>query len=98
VRRAGPKGCVSVIHLIDRLGDLIELLNSRAGLIEIKPIVARVGKPASRVLLRVHKGRASRTVLHNPLVLHDGLQHERDGDDYSQAATSILRHGNSLDF
>ena len=98
LRRAGPKGCVSVIHLTERLGDLIELLNSRAGLIEIKPIVARAGKPAGRVLLRAHKGRASKTILHNPLVLHDGVQHERDGDDYSQAATAILRHGSSLEF
>jgi len=98
LRRTGPKGCVSVVHLTDRLGDLVELLNSRAGLIEIKPIVARVGKPAGRVLLRAHKGRAAKTILHNPLVLHDGLRHERDGDDYSQAATNILRHGTSLEF
>ena len=98
LRRAGPKGCVSVIHLIDRLGDLIEMLNSRAGLIEIKPIVARRGKPAGRVLLRAQKGRAAKTILHNPLVLHDGLQHNQDGDDYSQAATDILRNGCSLKF
>lgn len=98
LRRAGPKGIITVIHLAERIGDLIELLNPRAGLIEIKPISARAGKPAGRVLLRAHKGRASRSILHNPLVLHDGARHLRDGDDYSQAATDILRHGHPIDF
>lgn len=98
LRRAGPKGCVTVIHLTERLGDLIEMLNSRAGLIEIKPIVSRLGKPAGRVLLRAQKGRAPKTILHNPLVLHDGLHHERDGDDYSATAAEILRHGRHLEF
>ncbi|SFR32152.1 tRNA1(Val) (adenine(37)-N6)-methyltransferase [Litoreibacter janthinus] len=98
LRRAGPKGCVTVIHLAERVGDLIELLNSRAGLIEIKPIASRAGKPARRVLLRAHKGRAARSILHNPLVLHDGATHLSDGDDYSEEATRILRHGCSLDF
>ncbi|WP_298258579.1 methyltransferase domain-containing protein [uncultured Litoreibacter sp.] len=98
LRRAGPKGIVTVIHLAERVGDLIELLNPRAGLIEIKPISARAGKTAGRVLLRAHKGRASRSILHNPLVLHDGPRHLRDGDDFTQAATDILRHGNPVDF
>lgn len=98
LRRAGPKGCVTLIHLAERVGDLIELLNPRAGLIEIKPIAARAGKPAGRVLLRAHKGRASRSILHNPLVLHDGSRHLRDGDDFSQAATDILRRGKPIEF
>ncbi|SDW59515.1 tRNA1(Val) (adenine(37)-N6)-methyltransferase [Litoreibacter albidus] len=98
LRRAGPKGCVTLIHLAERVGDLIELLNPRAGLIEIKPIAARAGKPAGRVLLRAHKGRASRSILHNPLVLHDGARHLRDGDDFSQAATDILRRGKPIEF
>ncbi|MEP3345806.1 MAG: methyltransferase domain-containing protein [Litoreibacter sp.] len=97
LRRAGPKGIVSIIHLAERVGDLIELLNPRAGLIEIKPISAREGKIAGRVLLRAHKGRASRSILHNPLVLHDGQHHIRDGDDYSKVATDILRHGKSIE-
>lgn len=98
VRRAGPKGVVTMIHLAERLGDLVELLNPRAGLLEIKPISARVGRPAGRVLLRLHKGRAARTVLCNPLVLHDGKTHLRDGDDYSQEARAVLRAANPLEF
>lgn len=98
LRRAKPKGCVSVIHLAERLGDLIEMLNPRAGFIEIKPIAARAGKPAKRVVIRAQKGRASRSILYNPLVLHDGPEHRCDGDDYSHAARRILRHGSSLEF
>ena len=97
LRRAGPKGHVTVIHLAERTGDLIEMLNPRAGFIEIKPIAARAGKSAGRVLLRAQKGRASRSILHNPLVIHDGAHHMQDGDDYSQAATDILRHGKPLE-
>lgn len=98
LRRAGPKGIVTIIHLAERLGDLVEMLNPRAGLLEIKPISARIGRSAGRVLLRLHKGRAARTVLCNPLVLHDGEAHLRDGDDYSQVAKAVLRDGMSLEF
>lgn len=97
LRRAGPKGHVTVIHLAERMGDLIEMLNPRAGLIEIKPIAARAGKTAGRVLLRAQKGRAARSILHNPLVIHDGEHHTHDGDDYSKAAKDILREGKPLD-
>lgn len=96
LRRAGPKGCITIIHLIERLGDVITLLNARAGLLEIKPIAPREGKPARRFVLRAHKGRASRTVLHNPLVLHKGAQHTHDGDDHSPDARDLLRHGMPL--
>ena len=98
LRRAGPKGVVTLIHLAERLGDLIELLNPRAGLLEIKPVSARTGRAAGRVLLRLHKGRARRSVLCNPLILHDGAVHLQDGDDFSAAARAVLRDARPLEF
>ncbi|PTX57351.1 tRNA1(Val) A37 N6-methylase TrmN6 [Litoreibacter ponti] len=98
LRRAGPKGIVTVIHLGERLGALITLLNSRAGLLEVKPIAARAGRPAGRVILRLHKGRAARAVLYNPLILHAGEAHLRDGDDFTDAARAILRDAAPLEF
>ena len=34
--------------------------------------------------------------LHPPLVMHDGPEHVRDGDDYSAAAKAILFEGGAL--
>lgn len=98
LRRAGPKGTVTVIHLADRLTQLLSLLNTRAGLVEIKPISARALTNPKRVIVRLMKGRANRTILHNPLVLHEGDRHECDGENYSKAANALLRHGEPLIF
>ena len=95
--RVKPRGWVTVIHRAERLADILAALEG-AGDIAIKPLVARDGRDAKRVLVRARKDVKTPLRLCAPLVLHRGLAHTSDGDDFSPAARSILRDGGALEF
>ena len=96
LRRLRPGGWLTMIHLAERLGDILADLRSRTGSVEILPVASRSGRPATRVLVRARKVDHGPLTLLSPLVLHDGAEHLRDGDDYSMAARSVLRDGMGL--
>lgn len=96
LRRLVPGGWLTMIHLTDRLGDVLTALGSRAGSVAILPVAPRTGRPASRVIVRARKGAKAPLTLLAPFVLHDGAEHLRDGDDFSAAARAVLRDGASL--
>lgn len=96
LRRLRPGGWLTMIHLAERLPDLLTALNGKAASVTVLPIAARAGRPASRVILRVRKARRGPMVLLSPFVLHDGVAHLRDGDDYGAAARAVLRDGAAL--
>ncbi len=98
LRRLKPKGWLTLIHRAERLPEVISALKDRAGGIEIKPLAPRAGKAANRFILRARKGSLSVAKLHNPLILHEGLNHDIDGDSYSSEAKAILRHGDLIKF
>ncbi len=98
LRRLRQRGWITIIHLTDRLPDIIASLHNRAGGIEIKPLSPREHKPATRVILRARKGSKSKAVLCNPLILHEGASHSGDADSYTTAARAILRDGASIEF
>ena len=85
-------GVLVMIHKPERIGEILALLEGRAGAVDLFPLWASVGKAARRVLLRARKGSAA------PLTLHQGLVlHEADGR-YTSAAEAVLRGGAGLDF
>ncbi len=96
LRRLKPGGWLTMIHLTDRLGDILATLSGRAGSVTILPVAPRVGRPASRVILRARKGGKAPLTLLAPFILHDGPDHLRDGDDFSPAARAVLRQGAAL--
>lgn len=96
LRRLAPGGWLTMIHLAERLGDLLATLDARAGSVSVLPVAPRIGRPAIRVILRARKGGRAPLRLLAPLVLHDGVAHLRDGDDYSAAARDILRDGQPM--
>ncbi len=98
LKRLKPKGWLTLIHRVERLPEVISALNNRAGGVEIKPLAARTGRPANRFLLRARKGSRSVAKLHNPLILHEGPNHNTDRDDYSAEAKAVLRGGERLEF
>lgn len=98
IRRLKPKGQLTFIHRIDRLPDLLGLLDGRVGSIAVMPLVARNGHDAGRFLIRAQKGGQAAFCLHAPLILHEGAAHDRDRENYSKAARAVLRGGESLDF
>ena len=95
--RVRPKGRLTVIHRADRLAEILKALDG-AGDIAIKPLTAREGRDAKRVIVRARKGVGTRLRLCAPLVLHDGSSHGADGDDFSAAARAILRNGEEMVF
>ena len=96
LRRLVPGGWMTLIHLTDRLGDILTALGDRAGSVAILPIAPRAGRAASRVIVRARKGGRAPLTLLAPLVLHDGPEHLRDGDDFTDVARNVLRDGGAL--
>lgn len=95
--RLKPNGWLTLIHRVERVPELLRLLNGPAGAITLKPLVARTGRDAGRVIIRARKGAKTPFRLLSPIVVHAGYAHHRDEDDFSLDATAILRDAAALD-
>lgn len=96
LRRLSPGGWLTMIHLAERLDDILAALRGRAGSALILPIAPRPGRAATRVLLRARKGGKAPLQLLAPFILHDGPEHLADGDDFTPDARAVLRKGAAL--
>ncbi len=92
IRRTKPLGHFTIIHRSERLADILEILNPKAGDIRVLPLASRKNRDAARVIIRARKGAKGATRLLAPLILHEGSEHTGDGDNYSDRARNILRH------
>lgn len=88
--RLKPKGWLTLIHLAERLPDVLASLEG-FGSISCLPLAPRIGRPAGRVLIRARKGGQGAFALLAPLLLHEGERHGADGDDYAPVARAVLR-------
>jgi tRNA1(Val) A37 N6-methylase TrmN6 len=84
------KGCLTMVHRADRLGEILALLEGKAGEIVVFPLWPAEGKAARRVLVRARKSVAT------PLRLAPGLVLHEPGGGYTAAAEDILRHAAAL--
>lgn len=98
LRRLRPGGRLTIIHLAERLPDLLAGLSGRAGGIAVLPIAARAGRDAGRVILRARKAARGPLRLLAPFIMHSGAAHDRDAENLSENAQEILRHGAALPF
>jgi tRNA1(Val) A37 N6-methylase TrmN6 len=89
---AAAGGVLVMIHKPDRLGDIVDGLEGRAGAIAVYPLWPGGGRPARRIIVRATKGSAAPLTLHPGMVLHDA-----DGR-YSIAAEAVLRQAAGLEF
>lgn len=96
LRRCRDGGHVSIIHLTERLPDLLAGLASRASLI-VLPLAARAGRPARRVIVQARKGGRAGLVLLAPLVIHQGDAHPGDGEYFTDPVRALMRAGGALD-
>ena len=97
-RRVAPKGYLHLIHRAERLPEIITGLMPRLGSIEVLPIAPRVDARAELVVVRARKNRRDGFRLHAPLVLHEGVRHDVDGDSYRPRIRAALREGGDLLF
>ncbi|RED12708.1 tRNA1(Val) (adenine(37)-N6)-methyltransferase [Pontivivens insulae] len=96
LRRLRPKGTLTIIHRTENLDRILTELQGRAGSVQVRPLAARAGRMADRVLVRAIKtGRAPLRLL-APAVVHDGAEHLADRPDFSSLAEGILRRGEAL--
>lgn len=95
-RRLGPKGVLTLIQHMTRLPEVLAGLGDRLGSVVVMPLVARAGAAAERFILQARKSGRAPFCLTPQLVLHEGVEHTRDGESYSPMVTDILRHGVAL--
>lgn len=96
LKRLKPRGSFSIIHLVDRLPGILTAMTGPCGNIRVLPIAARNGRSAKRVLVQGIKTSKAPMELLAPLIVHDGENHEKDGDDYGLITRGILRDGHAL--
>lgn len=95
-KRVTPKGYVTFIHRAERLADLLAFLPTTLGSVQVQPFIPRQGRDANLILVRArHSGRAP-LKLHAPILLHAGLTHVADAEDYTPEIKSVLRKGAAL--
>ena len=96
LRRVRDDGFVTLIHLTDRLPDLLAGLTSRASVI-VLPLAARAQRPAARVIVQARKGGRTPLRLLPPLVIHQGDHHPGDGEYFTEPVRAIMRGAGGLD-
>jgi tRNA1(Val) A37 N6-methylase TrmN6 len=95
-RRLKPKGYLTMIQKADRLPDMLAACDNRLGSLRVRPVQPRPGRAAELVILQARKGGRAAFVLEEPLVMHEGVSHKHDGDDYTSQIVKILRGGDAL--
>lgn len=96
LKRLAPGGHITMIHLAERLPSILTALSPRAGSVGVRPLAARTGRAAGRVIVQARKGARGPFRLLAPLVMHVGEYHARDGNDFSPQAQALLRDGKAL--
>ena len=95
LRRLRPGGHLTLILPTARLPDALCALQGGASG-ALRPLAAREGRPATRILLQARKGGRAPFTIGPPLILHAGPRHLRDADDYTPQAQAILSDAAAL--
>ena len=85
-----PKGTITLIHRTERLGDILGLLEGRAGAVRILPLHSKVGQPAKRVIVTALKDNRT------PLGLLPGMVVHEDDGTFTDEAEAVLRKGAAI--
>ncbi|MGF1502487.1 MAG: tRNA1(Val) (adenine(37)-N6)-methyltransferase [Paracoccaceae bacterium] len=96
LRRLVSRGRITVIQRTERLPEILAALAGRAGAITVKPLAARHGRAAKRVIVEARKDVRGPLTLAAPIILHGGPEHVADGEDFTPEAAAILREGGAL--
>jgi tRNA1(Val) A37 N6-methylase TrmN6 len=91
VRMMAAKGTLTLIHLPERLPDLLSLLEGRCGGISVFPLFPIEGAPASRIIVQARKGSRAPMRLLPGLILHGPY------GAYTPVAEAVLREGEGLE-
>lgn len=84
LKKLKPNGNFYIIHLPERLGDILKSLENLVGKIEISPIYSHKNKPAKRIIVKCKKASREPLKILPSLVLH------RDNNEYTDDMKLIL--------
>lgn len=95
-RRLAPGGWLTLICGADGLPDVLAGMGNKMGTVSVLPLQPRVGRAASRILVRARKGGRSPFRLLAPFTIHAGPIHDGDRESYTPEANEVLRNGGDL--
>ncbi len=95
-KRLAPKGYGHFIIRVERLLDLVSAIPSSCGSVVITPIVPRVGRDATLIILHMRKNGRAAPRVESPIIMHAGHQHDQNEKDYTELIEKVLRHGDAL--
>lgn len=95
-RRLAPKGYLSLIQRIERLPEVLGMLEKRLGSIVVMPIAGRSEKAPELFLLQARQEGRAAFRMTPTLIMHAGTRHQGDKESYTPQVTKILRHGADL--
>jgi len=78
-------GTMIMIIRTERLQDIMNALQNRAGDIQILPLISRAGGDAKRMILSCKKASKTGTKILSPLILH-----QENSRDYTEKAQAVL--------
>lgn len=90
IRYTRQFGWIALIHLPERLPEILAGFGNRVGNIHILPVYSRLGQQAKRIMVFGQKSRAPGCRIAPALVMHDA-------EGYSLAAKRILEDAESLE-
>ncbi len=96
LRRTCDGGHVTIIHLTERLPELLAALAGRASAI-VLPLAARRRRAARRIIVQARKGGRAPFALLPPLVIHQGDSHPGDGEFFTDEVRALMRAAGALD-
>lgn len=96
LRRLRERGTLTMIHRVERLGDILAAIGARGGAVRILPLSSRAGRAAERVIVQTRKGARTPLALLPPLIVHEGDRHPGDRAHFTPVAEGVLRMGDAL--
>jgi tRNA1(Val) A37 N6-methylase TrmN6 len=84
MKRLKDKGNFYIIHIPEKLDDILAALRNSAGKIEIIPIYSHANQFARRIIIKCKKGSKE------PLKISPGIISHKENNEYSDLLTAIL--------
>ena len=96
--RLKPGGWLTLIHLAERLPDCLAAMGAGFGAVAVLPLQPRIGRAATRVVIRARKSARAPFALLAPFLIHEGADHAGDAPDFTDQAQAVLRAAAPLPF
>lgn len=95
-RRLAPKGYLSLIQRMERLPEVLTILQRRLGSVVVMPVAGREGRAPELFLLQARQEGRAAFRMTPALVMHAGKTHQGDQESYTAQVNDILRNGAEL--